>query len=269
MVTVGSGVRRICVLPRSTSFSKLQPAAGVSEGSNLTRMLAPWILVGVLQLTSLDFAMTLFGMIATSWFPVRMCVARQLVSITVPWTVVVQNDPVAHAVRALDVENDAGEDISERALQRQTDNDRQSTGGRQQTFHRQIENIGDDCESCREVDESGQQVLNQFRFARLSPQHDERTQETDREPRRAQPPDDFERAHEETLGFGTDRHAGAIRNNAARQQQAGEDDKHQKLDEKMRQGTASLPIAGAEEAGDDHDSRQKKRVGRRRQNRRE
>src|SRR5580658_10374449 len=83
MVTVGSGVRRICVLPRSTSFSKLQPAAGVSEGSNLTRMLAPWIVVGVLQFTSLDFAITLFGMIATSWFPVRMCVARQLVPTTV------------------------------------------------------------------------------------------------------------------------------------------------------------------------------------------
>jgi len=30
MVTVGSGVRRMCVLPRSTSFNKLQPAAGVS-----------------------------------------------------------------------------------------------------------------------------------------------------------------------------------------------------------------------------------------------
>ena len=64
----------------------LTPAAGVSEGSNLMRMLAPWILDGVLQFTSLDFAMTLFGMIATSWFPVRMCVARQLVSITLPWT---------------------------------------------------------------------------------------------------------------------------------------------------------------------------------------
>jgi hypothetical protein len=99
-------------------------------------------------------------------------------------------------IGALDIKNDAGENVSERALQRQTDDDRQSTGGRQQTFHRQIENIGDDRESSREVDERGQQVLNQFRFARLSSQHDERTQETDREPGRAQPPDDFEYAHE-------------------------------------------------------------------------
>ena len=55
---------------------------------------------------------------------------------------------------------------------------------------------------------------------------------------------------------------------ASQLKQAGEDDKHQKLDEKMRQGTASLPIVGAEKAGDGHDSRQKERVRRRRQDRR-
>ena len=101
-------------------------------------------------------------------------------------------------------------------------------------------------------------------WLRLSPQHDECTQESDCEPGTGQPPDDLEPAREETSGLGPNRNAGTIGHHAARQHQTRENAKDQELDEKMHQGTASPPIARAEEPGDDHHSRQKKRVGRRR-----
>lgn len=121
-------------------------------------------------------------------------------------------------------------------------------------------------QSRREVDRRGQQILNQFRFAWLSSQHDERTQESHREPHRTEPPDELKRAHDQAPGFGSDRCAGAIGNTAASQHQRGEDDEHQKLAEKMNRGAAPLPIARAQEASDDHKPRQKKRVAHHRQN---
>jgi hypothetical protein len=106
-------------------------------------------------------------------------------------------------------------------LKRQADNDRQCAGGRQQAFYRQIENIGNDREDRRQINEGGQQVLHQFRFARFLSEHDERAQETDRQPRRGQPPDDFESAHEQASGLGPGPWAEPIGDDTACQQQTG------------------------------------------------
>ncbi len=135
IVAVASGVRQDLRAAEKYFLQRIwQPAAGVSEGSSFTRMLLPCILVGALQFTSLDFAMMLFGMIATSSFPVHNVRRPPIGFDHLTLDGVVHNDPVARAIRALDIEHDAGEDIADQALQRQTDDDRQGTRGRERAF---------------------------------------------------------------------------------------------------------------------------------------
>jgi hypothetical protein len=121
--------------------------------------------------------------------------------------------------------------------------------------------VRDNCERRRQIDESGQQILNQLRFARLMAPHDERAQKSDREPRRSQPPNYLERAREETLKPAPNHHTRVIRHNATDQHQAGKKDKQQQSNHKVRQGTASPPVTVADEPGDAHDARQKERIG--------
>ncbi len=84
MVTIGFGSCRIWLQP-SMAVSRIATAAeGAPAGSTRMAMVMPCAPPGLLALTSLVLAITLFGMMATSFDSVINWVARQFVSMTRP-----------------------------------------------------------------------------------------------------------------------------------------------------------------------------------------
>ncbi|MNS74672.1 hypothetical protein D3C72_1081550 [compost metagenome] len=73
----------------------------------------------------------------------------------------VDGNPVIELIRLGGVEDDPGKHIAERALQGQTDNDRQRPGGRQYAFDRQIQHIGQRRDDRDEENHRAEQVLQQ------------------------------------------------------------------------------------------------------------
>ena len=74
----------------------------------------------------------------------------------------VDADPIARPVGAAEIQHDAGEHVTQRALQRQSKNDRDRTRGRQQALDWQIEDVSDDRENCSEVDQTREQILDEL-----------------------------------------------------------------------------------------------------------
>jgi hypothetical protein len=103
----------------------------------------------------------------------------------------VNADPIARPVGAAEIQDDAREHITQRALQRQSKNDRDGARGREQALDRQIEDVGDDRENHGEVDQTREQILDQFSLARTALGNDKDAQKADHEPRGPQPPRDL------------------------------------------------------------------------------
>jgi hypothetical protein len=101
-------------------------------------------------------------------------------------------DPVARPVGSAEIEHDAGKHVAQRALQRQAQDDRDDAGGGEQALDRKIENIGDDREGGRDIDKARDQVLKKFAVVQVAFDPERRARQTDEEPRRPQPPGDFE-----------------------------------------------------------------------------
>src|SRR5215469_3416618 len=103
----------------------------------------------------------------------------------------VDADPVARPVGAAEVQDDPREHITQRALQRQSKNNRDGTRSRKKALYRQIEDVSDDRENRGEVNKAGEQILDQLSRARTALGNDKRAQKADHEPRRPQPPSDL------------------------------------------------------------------------------
>ena len=73
----------------------------------------------------------------------------------------VDGDPVIDLIRLGGVEHDPGKHITEGALQRQTDNDRQGPGRRQHTFDRQIQHVGQGRDNRDQENHRTEQILQQ------------------------------------------------------------------------------------------------------------
>ncbi len=118
-------------------------------------------------------------------------------------------------------------------MQRQPENDRDRARGRKQTLDRQIEDIGDDREQGGEVDEAGEQVLNELALARAVLGDDEGAQKADQEPGRPQPPGDLQRGTDGIF----ERHAGRnerlIGHHPGPQQDDGQDGESDHPDDRL------------------------------------
>src|SRR5215469_7290511 len=100
-------------------------------------------------------------------------------------------DPVARPIGPTEVKHDAGEQVAERTLKSQTQDDGNRAGCREQPLYRQIEDIGDDGKNRGEISEPSKEILKQFAFVGPTLNDDERTQKADDEPRCSKPPGDF------------------------------------------------------------------------------
>jgi hypothetical protein len=127
--------------------------------------------------------MVLFGTIAKIALPCQN-VGRAPVHLDDPAIgASVDADPIARPVGAAEIQDDAREHITERALQRQSKNNRDNTGGREQALDWQIEDVGDDRENRGEVDQPDKQILDQLALARTALGNDKGAQKADHEPR--------------------------------------------------------------------------------------
>ena len=79
--------------------------------------------------------------------------------------------------------------VSRGALERETEDDSDGAGGREQTFNLKIEDIGDNGKRSAEVDEAGEEVLKQL--ARLALDDHEGAQQLYQKPRCPKPPRDL------------------------------------------------------------------------------
>ena len=104
----------------------------------------------------------------------------------------VDTDPVAGPVGAAETEDDAGKDVAQRALQRQPEDDGDNAGGREQALNRHVEHVGDDREQRGEIDQPGEQILQQLPLARPALDDHKGAQKADQEPRHPQPPRDLQ-----------------------------------------------------------------------------
>src|SRR5262245_13717270 len=101
---------------------------------------------------------------------------------------IVKPYPIIYLVGTAKAEHHAGEHITQRALERQTDDDRNGAGSRQQTLDRQVQHVSHDAEKCGEVDEASQDVLQQLAFSWTSLKDQCASQDTDQEPSSPEPP---------------------------------------------------------------------------------
>jgi hypothetical protein len=104
----------------------------------------------------------------------------------------VDADPIARPVRAAEIQHDAREDVAQRALQRQSENDRDNARGREQASDRQIEDIGNDREYRGKVDQTSEQILDQLPFAWPALGNNKDAQNADQKPSGPQPPRDLQ-----------------------------------------------------------------------------
>ena len=61
-------------------------------------------------------------------------------------------DPIPRFVGVAETEHESGENVVQAALERETEHDGNYAGGREQALNGEIENIGDDGESCSQID---------------------------------------------------------------------------------------------------------------------
>jgi hypothetical protein len=114
-----------------------------------------------------------------------------LVSSTRPLYAAVQNDPVTDRVRPPDVERCAGEDIAQRALQSEPDDDRDDARCGGERADRHGEHVGDHRKQCAGVDRRDHQILDQPTLSRLALEDQEDSTEGDQGPGGIDPPDDL------------------------------------------------------------------------------
>src|SRR5262245_1135281 len=82
-------------------------------------------------------------------------------------------DPIIQPIGAAEIENKARENIAQRALKREADDNRDCPGSRNQALHWKVEDIGDNGEKSREIDKPSQNVLQElaFPFTELEDEH--------------------------------------------------------------------------------------------------
>ena len=103
-------------------------------------------------------------------------------------------DPVIRAIGAAEAEHEAREHIAQGALQRQAEDDGDRARCGEQASDRKIEYIGDDGEGGGEIDDAGDDVLEELRLARPPLEIEEAAQEADQEPGAPGPPGDLQPA---------------------------------------------------------------------------
>jgi hypothetical protein len=112
----------------------------------------------------------------------------------------IKDYPVAGVIGFGEVQNQAGEEITERALQSQAEPDRDYPRCRQQAGYRRIKNVVNDGEYCADVDKPRAEVLQKPGFHGLPFEDEGRADEPGEQPRSREPPDDFEHADRDVGG---------------------------------------------------------------------
>ena len=104
----------------------------------------------------------------------------------------VETDPVTRPIRPAEAQHNAREDIPQGALECQAEDDRDHAGSREQALDRKIEDISDDGKEGGEINQAGEQVLQQLALARPVFDDHKSAEKADQKPSRPQPPRDFQ-----------------------------------------------------------------------------
>jgi hypothetical protein len=182
----------------------------------------PWMPDGKSRFTIFDLAIVLFGR-NRKIAPFREDMRRPPVHLDdLALGTAVDVDLVARAKRTAEIEDEAGENVVQRALQRKSEDDGNGSRGREQALDRQIKHIGYDREYGREIDQRSQKVANQLAFARTAFDDDEPVDQCNQEPGRPEPPGNLQDAVDRIAK----RHARGLQrlvgNDPSVQQQRGE-----------------------------------------------
>ena len=100
-------------------------------------------------------------------------------------------DPISGLVRVAETEHEFGKNVIQAALERKTEDDGDDAGGGEQALNGEIENIGDDGETGSQIDEGGDDILNELTVSRAPFEDDHGSNQGDQEPSRPKPPGDF------------------------------------------------------------------------------
>src|ERR1700722_5669474 len=101
-------------------------------------------------------------------------------------------DPIPSFVGVAETEHESGKNVVEAALERETKDDGNYAGGGEQALNGEIENIGDDGESCGQIDERRENILGEPTVSRAPFEDDHDPHQGDQEPSRPKPPGDFQ-----------------------------------------------------------------------------
>ena len=102
---------------------------------------------------------------------------------------VAEQDPVADDVGPAERQRDAGEDVTERVLQRQAENDGNHARGGDQRADRNAEDEGEDRQGHAEIDDADDEVLQQTGLARPALEDQIDAHEADERPCQMHPPE--------------------------------------------------------------------------------